>query len=374
MRRAGAARYNAMRRTARTEPANERPVTEAANRSARRRAAPRGERRAGERHRRGRELRPRARRADSAVGRRGRSADAGLHLRGGDPRARGRRDLLHLAARHSGIASRRSRAITPTLYGRAFAPEEFYVTGSGMQAIQIVLAMVAGAGDEVVIPTPTWPNAAAAAGIVGARAVEVPMSFGNGGWALDLDRLGDAVTPKTRALFLVSPSNPTGWTATREDLTALLALARRHGLVDHRRRDLCALLVWRRRARAVLLRRDGRGRPHPVRQHVLQELGDDRLAHRLDRRASLARSGDREHDPVLDLGRRAVHAARGGRGARTRRELRRASGRARAARARHCLRRRSAATGRVRFAEPQGAFYLFFSSRRDRHAAACACA
>ena len=57
-----------------------------------------------------------------------------------------------------------------TLYGRAFAPEEFYVTGSGMQAIQIVLAMVAGAGDEVVIPTPAWPNAAAAAGIIGARA------------------------------------------------------------------------------------------------------------------------------------------------------------------------------------------------------------
>ena len=116
------------------------------------------------------------------------------------------------------------------LYGRPFVPEEFYVTGSGMQAIQIVLAMVAGTGDEVLIPTPTWPNAAAATGIMGARAVEVPMSFGNDGWSLDLDRLAAAVTPKTRALFVVSPSNPTGWTATRQDLAALLALARRHGL------------------------------------------------------------------------------------------------------------------------------------------------
>jgi aspartate/methionine/tyrosine aminotransferase len=117
-----------------------------------------------------------------------------------------------------------------TLYGRAFAPEEFYVTGSGMQAIQIVLAMVVGAGDEVMIPTPTWPNAAAATGIIGARPVEVPMSFGNDGWSLDFDRLAAAVTPKTRVLFLVSPSNPTGWTATLDDLRALLALARRHGL------------------------------------------------------------------------------------------------------------------------------------------------
>jgi aspartate/methionine/tyrosine aminotransferase len=116
------------------------------------------------------------------------------------------------------------------LYGRPFVPEEFYVTGSGMQAIQIVIGMVAGSGDEVLIPTPTWPNAAAAAGIVGARPIEVPMSFGNDGWSLDLDRLAGAVTPKTRALFVVSPSNPTGWTATLADLNGLLALARRHGL------------------------------------------------------------------------------------------------------------------------------------------------
>ena len=117
-----------------------------------------------------------------------------------------------------------------TLYGREFSADEFYVVGSGMQAIQIVTAMAAGAGEEVLIPTPTWPNAAGAAGIVGATPVEVPMSFGNGGWSPDFDRLAAAVTPRTRALFVVSPSNPTGWTATRADLVALLALARRHGL------------------------------------------------------------------------------------------------------------------------------------------------
>ena len=115
------------------------------------------------------------------------------------------------------------------LYGRDFSAEEFFVTGSGMQAIQITLAMTAGEGDEVVIPTPAWPNAAAAAGITGARPVEVPMNFGNQGWTLDLDRLAAAVSSRTRALVVVSPSNPTGWTASRDDLTALLAIARRHG-------------------------------------------------------------------------------------------------------------------------------------------------
>jgi aspartate/methionine/tyrosine aminotransferase len=116
------------------------------------------------------------------------------------------------------------------VYGRAFTPEHFYITGSGMQAIQIALAMVVAQGDELLLPTPTWPNAAAAAGIIGARAVEVPMSFGNSGWTLDHERLARSITPRTRALFMVSPSNPTGWTATHGDLRETLALARRHGL------------------------------------------------------------------------------------------------------------------------------------------------
>jgi aspartate/methionine/tyrosine aminotransferase len=116
------------------------------------------------------------------------------------------------------------------IFGRAFDTEEFFVTGSGMQSIQIVLAMTVGAGQEIVIPTPTWPNAAAAAGVLGAKPIEVPMAFGNAGWSLDLDRLADAMSPHARALFLVSPSNPTGWTATLENLRAILALARRRGI------------------------------------------------------------------------------------------------------------------------------------------------
>ena len=63
------------------------------------------------------------------------------------------------------------------LYGRTFIADEFFVTGSGMQAIQIALAMTRGAGSEVIIPTPAWPNAAAAAGLIGAKPVDVPMQF-----------------------------------------------------------------------------------------------------------------------------------------------------------------------------------------------------
>jgi aspartate/methionine/tyrosine aminotransferase len=116
------------------------------------------------------------------------------------------------------------------VYGRPFTRDRFFATGGGMQAIQIAMRMVAGTGDEVLVPTPAWPNFAAAIGISGAAPVSVPMRFGNAGWTLDLDDLAAAVTERTRAIVINSPSNPTGWTATRDELGAVLELARKHGL------------------------------------------------------------------------------------------------------------------------------------------------
>ena len=115
-------------------------------------------------------------------------------------------------------------------FGRPFDAERFFVTVGGMQAIQMAVRMVSGVGDEVLVPTPAWPNFTAAIGIGGARPVEVPMGFGNAGWTLDLDRLFAAATPRTRAVFLNSPSNPTGWTASLDELRAILDFARQRGL------------------------------------------------------------------------------------------------------------------------------------------------
>ncbi|MYZ46380.1 pyridoxal phosphate-dependent aminotransferase [Propylenella binzhouense] len=115
-------------------------------------------------------------------------------------------------------------------FGRSFEHERFYVTGSGMQAIQIAIAAVAGTGDEVIVPTPAWPNFAAALGVAGGTPRFVPITLSGSRWSLDLDAVAAAINEKTRAIFINSPSNPTGWTATEEDLRFLLALARRHGL------------------------------------------------------------------------------------------------------------------------------------------------
>jgi len=115
-------------------------------------------------------------------------------------------------------------------FGRPFPPERFFVTGSGMQAIQIAISALAGRGDEVVVPTPAWPNFAAALSVAGATPRPVVMRLEGSGFRLDLDELLASVGPATRAIFVNSPSNPTGWTASEDELRAILSFARRHGL------------------------------------------------------------------------------------------------------------------------------------------------
>ncbi len=115
-------------------------------------------------------------------------------------------------------------------YDQHFEPDEFFVTTSGMHALQVAVRLVAGDGDEVIVPTPAWPNFQGALGIAGAKAVEVPMDFGERGWSLDIAKLALAITPKTRAIVINSPANPTGWTATLDELQKILTLARSNGL------------------------------------------------------------------------------------------------------------------------------------------------
>jgi len=71
--------------------------------------------------------------------------------------------------------------------GKTFAEEEFIATGSGMHAIQLALAAVAGSGDEVVYLSPAWPNFAAAAGVSGASPVAVTLDQSGNGWSCDVE-------------------------------------------------------------------------------------------------------------------------------------------------------------------------------------------
>jgi aspartate/methionine/tyrosine aminotransferase len=115
-------------------------------------------------------------------------------------------------------------------YGVGIAPERIYVTVGGMQAIKETVQMLVNAGEEVVIPSPCWPNIAAAVEIMAGVPKPVPLTFGNRGWGLDIERVMEACGPRTKAIFVNSPGNPTGWTMSREEQQALLEFARRRGI------------------------------------------------------------------------------------------------------------------------------------------------
>ncbi len=117
------------------------------------------------------------------------------------------------------------------LYARDVSPGRVIVTSSGMSGIMFMVQALIEPGDNVVILSPVWPNINDAVTVLGGepRAVALAATAA-GGWRLDLDRLLAACDARTRAIFVNSPGNPTGWVMRRDEQAALLAFARRHGL------------------------------------------------------------------------------------------------------------------------------------------------
>ncbi len=104
------------------------------------------------------------------------------------------------------------------------------VTNSGMSALMIATQAIVGHGDRVVEVTPLWPNLVEIPKVLGAEVRCAALRFAPEGWRLDLDELLDALTPGTRAVYINSPNNPTGWTIDSGSQRAILDHCRRHGI------------------------------------------------------------------------------------------------------------------------------------------------
>jgi len=115
------------------------------------------------------------------------------------------------------------------LHTNPVAEDRIQVTASGMAALNVALSATVRAGERVLVHTPAWPNAGNVARLRGATVSVLPLTpEPDGRFRLDLDRLA-ALLPGTRAFLLNSPNNPTGWTASRAELAAILTLCREHG-------------------------------------------------------------------------------------------------------------------------------------------------
>ena len=101
-----------------------------------------------------------------------------------------------------------------------------------MGATEAITAAVLGLcepGDEVLAFDPTYDSYAAAAMMTGARFVPVPLHPPD--WTFDPDELAAAVTPRTRAILVNSPHNPTGRVFDRAELERIAAVVREHDLI-----------------------------------------------------------------------------------------------------------------------------------------------
>jgi alanine-synthesizing transaminase len=148
------------------------------------------------------------------------------------------RDVVHSIRDAQGYSD--ARGIYPARLAVAESFERKGVTGVGpddvflgngvSELIVMALQGLLDAGDEVLIPSPDYPLWTGAVGLCGGRAVHYRCDEQEG-WAPDLGHVAEQITPRTRALVIINPNNPTGAVYSKETLLGLLDLARRHQLL-----------------------------------------------------------------------------------------------------------------------------------------------
>jgi aspartate aminotransferase len=117
------------------------------------------------------------------------------------------------------------RGLTP-----AYGPHNVVVGAGAKPIIWNLLSALLDPGDELVYADPAYPAYASAASYLGAKPIPVHL-LESRNWRLDLDELAAKVGPKTKAVVINSPHNPTGGVLLREDLERIAELADRHNFL-----------------------------------------------------------------------------------------------------------------------------------------------
>jgi aspartate aminotransferase len=109
------------------------------------------------------------------------------------------------------------------------SPDEVMVTTGGIHALYVLCHALLEPGDEVIVPDPEWPPAMGNIRMAHGQIVSCPLHE-RLGWRWDLDELELKITPKTKALYVNSPHNPTGGVLPRDDMERIAALAAKHNI------------------------------------------------------------------------------------------------------------------------------------------------
>lgn len=125
----------------------------------------------------------------------------------------------HYAPNQGTIELRRAIAEFETVRGNVVCEDEVLVTVGACQALFTAMLGVLERDDEIIVPTPCFNLYASIARIAGARVV--PLDISRTGFQIDPDALRACITPKTKAILLNSPSNPSGTILNAESLLAV---------------------------------------------------------------------------------------------------------------------------------------------------------
>jgi alanine-synthesizing transaminase len=113
--------------------------------------------------------------------------------------------------------------------GKDVSRDRILLTASTSEAYAFVFKLLADPGDELLVPTPSYPLFDYLAALDAVRVVQYPLVYQRS-WNIDFDALARSITPRSRAIVLVNPNNPTGSFLKGSELGALLALCRKHNL------------------------------------------------------------------------------------------------------------------------------------------------
>ena len=125
--------------------------------------------------------------------------------------------------------ARAAREAIAAHHGHGLRIEDLLLTASTSEAYALLFKLLGDPGDEVLVPSPSYPLFEWLARLEGLKAVSVPAWF-HERWSLDPDALEGACSPRTRAICVVNPNNPTGQFLSEAEWRVLTGLCARKGL------------------------------------------------------------------------------------------------------------------------------------------------
>lgn len=116
-------------------------------------------------------------------------------------------------------------------YDMNFEDNEIIITSGGSEAISFIFASILNEGDEVLMAEPFYTNYLVFAGYFNANIVPIPTKAEDGFHYADPEKIEKLITPRTKAIMVNSPSNPTGNVLTADEMKMILALAKKHDIL-----------------------------------------------------------------------------------------------------------------------------------------------